>query len=117
MNAENTILLLPYSTAEEQSMIQMLLTEKSEEEKSKFMQSYILQRKDPQQILIFTLLGFLGFAGIQRFIIDEIFMGILFFITGGFCGIGTVIDAIRYKEVAFEYNRKMARLVYNTVFS
>lgn len=117
MNAENTILLLPYSTAEERSMIQMLLTEKSEEEKSKFMQSYILQRKDPQQILIFTLLGFLGFAGIQRFIIDEIFMGILFFITGGFCGIGTVIDAIRYKEVAFEYNRKMARLVYNTVFS
>ena len=57
------------------------------------------------------------FAGIQRFVIDEIFMGLLYFFTGGFCGIGTIINAIRYKELAFEYNRKMARLVYNTVIS
>jgi TM2 domain-containing membrane protein YozV len=117
MNSDNTILLLPYSTLEERSMLQTLLAEKTEDEKSKFMSSYIIQRKDPQQILIFTLIGFLGFAGIQRFVIDEIFMGILYFITGGFCGIGTIIDAIRYKELAFEYNRKMARLVYNTVLS
>ena len=117
MNSDNTILLLPYSTLEERSMLQTLLGAKTEEEKSKFMTSYIIQRKDPQQILIFTLIGFLGFAGIQRFVIDEIFMGILYFITAGFCGLGTIIDAIRYKELAFEYNRKMARLVYNTVFS
>jgi len=115
MNVENTILLLPYSTLEERSMLQTLLIDRTEEEKSKFMTTYVLQRKDPQQILLFTLIGFLGFAGIQRFVIDEIFMGILFFITGGFCGLGTIIDAIRYKELAFEYNRKMARLAYNTV--
>lgn len=117
MNSENTILLLPYSTAEERNMIQMLLEGKTEEEKNRFLTSYIITRKDPQQILIFTLLGFLLFAGIQRFIIDEILMGILYFITFGFCGIGTIIDAIRYKEITFEYNRKMARMVYNTVFS
>jgi TM2 domain-containing membrane protein YozV len=117
MNSDNTILLLPYSTLEERSMLQSLLADKTEDEKSKFMTSYIIQRKDPQQILIFTLLGFIGFAGIQRFVIDEIFMGLLYFFTGGFCGIGTIIDAIRYKELAFEYNRKMARLVYNTVIS
>jgi TM2 domain-containing membrane protein YozV len=117
MNSDNTILLLPYSNLEERSMLQTLLADKTEDEKSKFMTSYIIQRKDPQQILIFTLLGFIGFAGIQRFVIDEIFMGLLYFFTGGFCCIGTIIDAIRYKELAFEYNRKMARLVYNTVIS
>jgi TM2 domain-containing membrane protein YozV len=117
MNPDNTILLLPYSTLEERNLLTNLLSECSEEEKKKFMTSYVLQRKDPQQILIFTLIGFLGFAGIQRFVIDEIGMGILYFLTGGFCGIGTIIDAIRYKEIAFEYNRKMAKLVYNTVLN
>ena len=117
MNSDNTILLLPYSTLEERTMLQTLLADKTEDEKSKFMTSYIIQRKDPQQILIFTLLGFIGFAGIQRFVIDEIFMGLLYFFTGGFCCIGPIIDAIRYKELAFEYKRNMARLVYNTVIS
>ncbi|MBL7788392.1 MAG: TM2 domain-containing protein [Chitinophagales bacterium] len=117
MNPDNTIMLLPYSTPEERIMLTNLLLEKTVEEKSNFMKTYILQRKDPQQILLFTLIGFLGFAGIQRFVIDEIGMGIIYFLTGGFCLIGTIIDAIRYKEIAFEYNKKMASLVYNTVFS
>jgi hypothetical protein len=30
MNSDNTILLLPYSTLEERSMLQMLLAEKTE---------------------------------------------------------------------------------------
>lgn len=117
MNPENTIMLLPYSTIQERSMLQNLLEGKSEEEKKRFMTTYVMHRKDPQQILIFTLIGFFGFAGIQRFVIDEILMGILYFFTVGFCGIGTIIDAFRYKSIAFEYNRKMAQLAYNSIFS
>lgn len=110
------ILLLPYSTNEERNMIKTLLNGKSEEDRSRFMTQYILHRKDPQQILIFSLLGLLGFAGIQRFMIDEILIGLLYFFTFGFCGIGTIIDIIRYKELTFEYNRKQANMVFNSIF-
>ena len=39
MNSDNTILLLPYSTLEERTMLQTLLADKTEDEKSKFMAS------------------------------------------------------------------------------
>jgi len=116
MNSDNLILLLPSSSFEERSFIQTLLVEKSEEEKMTFITQYIIQRKDPQQILLFTLVGFVGIAGIQRVILDEILIGLLYFFTGGFCFIGTIVDLIRYKELTFEYNKKMANLVYHSVF-
>lgn len=113
MNPDNTILMLPYSTMEERTMLISLLNGKTEEEKSKFMTQYILQRKDPQQILIFTLIGLFGIAGIQRFVLDEILIGLLYFFTAGFCFIGTIVDIVRYKDLAFEYNRKMAHMIHN----
>jgi TM2 domain-containing membrane protein YozV len=115
MNAETLILMLPYSTAEERNLLSILIQDKTEEESKQFMTSYILQRKDPQQILILSLLGLCCFAGIQRFALDEVLMGLLYFFTCGFCFIGTIMDIVRYKELTFEYNRKMANLVYQSV--
>jgi TM2 domain-containing membrane protein YozV len=112
MNAETLIIMLPYSTPEERNLLQLLIQGKSEDESKQFMTHYILQRKDPQQILILSLLGFCCFHGIQRFALDEVLMGLLYFFTFGFCFVGTIIDIIRYKELTFEYNRKMANLVY-----
>lgn len=68
---------------------------------------YRSRRKDPQLILILCLLGLVGVAGIQRFLIGNIGMGILYFFTAGLCFIGTVIDAVNHKELAMEYNAKM----------
>jgi TM2 domain-containing membrane protein YozV len=47
------------------------------------------------------------FAGIHRFLIGQIGMGILFLLTGGLCLIGTIVDAINHKKLAFEYNQEM----------
>jgi TM2 domain-containing membrane protein YozV len=58
--------------------------------------------------MLASLAGFLGVAGVQRFLTDQIGMGILYFFTAGFCFIGTIIDAINYKSIANEYNKKMA---------
>ena len=58
-------------------------------------------------ILITALLGFVGFAGIHRFIIGHIGMGILYFFTAGLCFVGTIIDAVNYKDLTLEYNSKM----------
>ena len=68
---------------------------------------YRSKRKDPQLILILCLLGLVGVAGVQRFFIGNIGMGILYFFTAGLCFVGTIIDAVNHKELAMEYNAKM----------
>jgi hypothetical protein len=35
-------------------------------------------------------------------------MGLLYFFTGGLCIIGTIVDLVNHKDLAMEYNRKMA---------
>ncbi len=79
----------------------------SDDELSQFCMIYRSKRKDPQLILILCLLGLVGVAGVQRFVIGHIGMGILYFFTGGLCLVGTIIDAVNHKELAMEYNAKM----------
>lgn len=79
----------------------------SDDELSQFCMIYRSKRKDPQLILILCLLGLVGIAGVQRFVIGHIGMGILYFFTGGLCLVGTIIDAINHKELTMEYNAKM----------
>jgi TM2 domain-containing membrane protein YozV len=54
------------------------------------------------------LAGFIGFAGVHRFITDRIGLGLLYFFTGGFLLIGTIVDLFKYKKIAKKYNSKMA---------
>ena len=73
-----------------------------------FMAVYNSRRKNPTDILVATLFGFLGLGGVQRFMTNQILLGVLFLLTGGFLGIGTLIDAISYKSIANDYNRHLA---------
>jgi hypothetical protein len=34
-------------------------------------------------------------------------MGIVYFLTGGFCFIGTIVDLINHKSLADDFNRQM----------
>lgn len=79
----------------------------NDEELSQFCIIYRSKRKDPQLILILCLLGLVGIAGLQRFVIGHIGMGILYFFTAGICFIGTIVDIINHKELALEYNATM----------
>lgn len=79
----------------------------SDEEITHFCMIYRSKRKDPQLILILCLLGFIGVAGIHRFLMGHIGMGILYFFTAGLCFIGTIVDAVNHKDLAIEYNAKM----------
>ena len=79
----------------------------SSEEITQFCILYRSKRRDPQLILVLTLLGLFGVAGIQRFILGHIGLGILYFLTLGLCWIGTIVDAVNYKQLSLEYNSKM----------
>lgn len=111
-NSYNTVnpIILKYlynATPEELITINSRTKGFSADELEQFCTIYRSKRKDPQLILILSLIGLVGFAGIQRFLIGNIGMGILYFFTGGLCLIGTIIDAVNHKELAMEYNAKM----------
>ena len=63
--------------------------------------------------MIFTLLGFIGIAGVQRFLVGQVMMGLFYFFTAGFCFIGTIVDLINHQSLANEYNQKMAYESFN----
>jgi TM2 domain-containing membrane protein YozV len=100
--------ILPEVTGEEMIYIQNLIKDMSDDNARSFASAYRSRRKDPQLILILTLLGFVCFAGIQRFVLNQVGMGILYFFTGGLCLIGTIVDLVNYQKMAFEANRKAA---------
>ncbi len=49
-----------------------LLKEHSDSEIEKFAMMYGSRRRDPQLILILAAVGFVGFAGLQRFVTNQI---------------------------------------------
>jgi TM2 domain-containing membrane protein YozV len=107
----NLLQLMPSIENEELMYIQVLIKDFNDSQAHQFALIYNSRRKDPQTILLLTLVGFLGVAGVQRFILDQVGMGLLYLFTVGLCFIGTIIDLINYKNLAFEYNQKVARQV------
>lgn len=95
-------------TPEEMGFLQQATAELSENQKKYFYMVYSSKRKNSQEILIFTLLGFIAVAGIQRFVLGQIGMGILYLLTGGLCFIGTITDLVNNKSLTLKYNKDMA---------
>jgi len=78
-----------------------------------FMLVYNSRRKNPNDILLATLLGFLGLAGVQRFMTKQYVLGFIYLVTGGFFGIATLVDLLTYKTIANDYNRHLAYECYH----
>jgi TM2 domain-containing membrane protein YozV len=108
MNQQQMFMMMPNLQPEELMFIQEVMKEMTDDEQKQFLMYYQGKRKDNQTMLIFTLIGFFGIAGIQRFVIGETVMGILYFLTIGFCGIGTIIDAVNIRSMTIEFNQKQA---------
>lgn len=109
----NVLRHLPELEGMELGYIQGLMKNMDEDQASLFAQVYRARRKDSQMILILTLLGFFGFAGLHRFILGQVGLGILYLFTIGLCFIGTIVDLVNYKSLAYEYNIKVAHETMN----
>ena len=107
----NILELLPELMGEEQAYISGIIRDMDDDKARQFSNAYRARRREPQTILLLALVGFLGLAGVQRFVVDQIGMGILYLLTGGLCLIGTIIDMINYKRIAFEYNIVQAQQI------
>lgn len=106
--ATNLLHLIPGIEANELTYLQSLTSELSEEQLQTFAALYNGERKKSDTILIGGIIGLLGVGGIQRFMIGQVGMGILYLLTGGLCYIGTIIDLVNYKKLTFEYNQQAA---------
>jgi TM2 domain-containing membrane protein YozV len=107
-NFQNPYMAFPGITPEEMNYIQQATNDLTDTQKQSFFMIYSGKRRSAQDLLLFTLLGFVGLAGIQRFVVGQVGMGILYFLTGGLCLIGTIVDLVNNKALADEYNTKMA---------
>lgn len=105
---QNPYMSLPGVSPEEIGLLQQATQGLNENQNKYFFMVYSGKRKSPQDMLIFCLVGTFLVPGLQRFIIGQIGMGILYLFTGGLCLIGSIVDLVNHKSLAFEYNKKVA---------
>jgi TM2 domain-containing membrane protein YozV len=107
----NVMQLMPSLEGDEMVFIQGLIKDLNDNQAQLFANMYTSRRKDPQIILLTCLLGFVVIAGVHRFLLGHIGMGLLFLFTAGLCFIGTIVDLVNHKKLAFEYNAKQAQQI------
>lgn|GEM_PF-155717 len=108
MKEQKILAMIPDVTPEEMMFLVNVMSGLNDENIDQFLFVYKGKRKGTQEVMLMTLVGFLGIAGIQRFMLKQIGMGIIFLLTIGFCYIGTIVDLINHKSLAAEYNQQMA---------
>lgn len=108
MRERKILIAIPDVTPDEMMHIMHVIKGLKEDDLDQFLFLYKGKRKSTQEIMIMTLIGFLGVAGIQRFMVKQTGMGIIFLLTLGFCYIGTIVDLVNHKKLANDHNQQMA---------
>jgi TM2 domain-containing membrane protein YozV len=112
MNQNQMYATLPEADPVEVNYLTSVSANWTDDQRRNFFMAYSTQRVKANIILITGLVGgLLGVAGIHRFILGQIGMGILYLFTGGLCLVGTIIDAVNYKKLTAEYNMDTARKI------
>ena len=100
--------LMPMLQGDELAYVQNVIKDMNDDQVKLFAGVYNARRKDPQLILLLAVVGFVGIAGIHRFALGQIGMGVLYILTGGLCFIGTIVDLVNHRRLAFEHNAMVA---------
>lgn len=102
---------LPELDEPERSYIERLTAGMSHENMQQFASAYRQIRKDPQTLRLMAVIGIVAIPGLHRFWVGHIGMGFLYLVTWGLLLFGTVTDIVKYRELAFSYNRQVARQI------
>ncbi len=103
---DSPFMSLPGISPQEYSYLQTATTGFSEQQLRGFLLIYGSKRRNPDDMILYCILGFFV-PGLPRFLLNQIGMGILYFFTAGLCFVGTIIDLVNHKTLAFEYNQRM----------
>jgi len=105
---QNAYMGLPGISPEELGFLQQATADLNEKQQKYFYMIYSGKRKSPQDVLIFCIVGLFLLPGLQRFILGQVGMGVLYLFTLGLCFVGSIVDLVNHTALALEYNRKMA---------
>lgn len=108
MDQQQMLMMLPDLQPDELMLVQNLTKDMTDSQQQQFYTLFKSKRKEKKDLMILTIIGFFGVAGIQRFVVGEVGMGILYLLTIGFCGIGTIIDLVSLDKMVSKYNQKQA---------
>lgn len=107
---------LPELDEPERSFIERLTAGMSHENIQQFAAAYRQVRKDPQTLRLMAIIGIVAVPGLHRFWVGHMGIGFLYLVTWGLLLFGTITDVIRYRELAFTYNRQAARRITTNLF-
>ncbi len=105
---ENPFIHLKSITPAEMAHLNQITAGLADNKLRDFVTIYASKRREADLMLLLACIGLVGAAGIQRFLVGQIGMGILYLFTAGLCFIGTIMDIVNHKQLADEYNAKMA---------
>jgi TM2 domain-containing membrane protein YozV len=108
---------LPELEGTERCFIQDQIEGMSMEQAQQFASAYRGKRKDPHTVLLTTIVGLVAIPGLQRFWLGQIGMGFLYLFTLGFFEVGTIVDLVNYKKLAFTHNQGVAEQIATNIMS
>lgn len=115
MEQQKILMMIPDINSEELYTLQSMMQGMNETQENQFLSLYKGRRKDKQLMLVLTILGFFGVAGIQCLVVGDVLMGVLYFFTAGLCFIGTIMDLININSITLKYNTAQAAEAANMV--
>jgi len=107
MNTDNPYMNLSGISVEELGFLQQTTAALTEVQQKYFFNIYLDKRKSPNDIRMFCIISIFN-PGVQRFVLGQVGMAVLYFFTGGLFFIMTIMDLINYKKLTLEFNQKMA---------
>jgi TM2 domain-containing membrane protein YozV len=102
---------LPELDEPERSFVERLTAGMPHENIQQFAAAYRQVRKDPHTLRLMAIIGIVALPGLHRFWVGHIGIGFLYLLTWGLLLFGTVSDIVKYRELAFSYNRQVARRI------
>ena len=102
---------LPELDEPERSFIERLTAGMSHENIQQFAVAYRQVRKDPQTVRLMAIIGIVAIPGLHRFWVGQLGIGFLYLLTWGLLLVGTITDIVQYRELAFNYNQRVARRI------
>jgi TM2 domain-containing membrane protein YozV len=106
---------LPELDEPERYFIERLTAGMSHEKIQQFAAAYRQVRKDPQTLRLMAIIGIVAVPGLHRFWVGQVALGFLYLSTYGLLLIGTIIDVIKYRQLAFKYNQQAAGRIANNL--